>query len=85
MTAGLGRPPLSLCEHQVRNIVDATPLAIVHAVAGLAKCLNMISNPTLRKHMRGAVVLLRQLLLSLHHFAGEANDRVVLIGLSVNP
>src|SRR5215831_20673681 len=37
-----------------------------------------------REHMRGAVVLLRQLLLPLHHFAGEANDHVVLIGLSVN-
>src|SRR5215471_8782327 len=38
----------------------------------------------LREHVRGAVVLLRQLLLPLHHFAGEANDHVVLIGLSVN-
>src|SRR5499433_1100734 len=37
-----------------------------------------------REHMRGAVVLLRQLLLPLHHFAGETNDHVVLIGLSVN-
>src|SRR5262245_52094532 len=37
-----------------------------------------------RKHMRGAVVLFRQLFLSLHHFAGEANDHVVLIGLSVD-
>src|SRR5262249_56779921 len=37
-----------------------------------------------REHVRGAVVLLRQLLLPLHHFAGEANDHVVLIGLSVN-
>src|SRR5262249_47214327 len=32
----------------------------------------------LREHVRGAVVLLRQLLLPLHHFAGEANDHVVL-------
>src|SRR6266511_3588242 len=38
----------------------------------------------LREDMRGAVVLLRQLLLPLHHFAGEANDHVVLISLSVN-
>src|SRR5262249_51152931 len=37
-----------------------------------------------REHVRGAVVFLRQLLLPLHHFAGEANDHVVLIGLSVN-
>src|SRR5215831_10290818 len=37
-----------------------------------------------RKHMRGAVVFFRQLFLSLHHFAGEANDHVVLIGLSVD-
>src|SRR6516225_10396804 len=37
-----------------------------------------------REHMRGAVVFLRQLLLPLHHLAGEANDHVVLIGLSVN-
>src|SRR5437660_4642567 len=37
-----------------------------------------------REHVRGAVVLLRQLLLPLHHLAGEANDHVVLIGLSVN-
>src|SRR6516165_503961 len=36
-----------------------------------------------REHVRGAVVLLRQLLLPLHHLAGEANDHVVLIGLSV--
>src|SRR5262249_55320714 len=34
--------------------------------------------------VRGAVVLLRQLFLSLHHLAGEANDHVVLIGLSVD-
>jgi hypothetical protein len=34
--------------------------------------------------VRGAVVLLRQLLLPLHHFAGETNDHVVLIGLSVD-
>src|SRR5215471_2386657 len=37
-----------------------------------------------REHVRGAIVLLRQLLLRLHHFAGEANDHVVLIGLSVD-
>src|SRR5262249_66486 len=37
-----------------------------------------------REHVRGAVVLLRQLLLTLHHLAGEANDHVVLIGLSVD-
>src|SRR5712691_1347759 len=37
-----------------------------------------------REHVRGAVVLLRQLLLPLHHFAGEANDHVVPIGLSVD-
>src|SRR5262249_20668779 len=37
-----------------------------------------------REHVRGAVVLLRQLLLPLHHLAREANDHVVLIGLSVN-
>src|SRR6266851_9559992 len=32
----------------------------------------------------GAIVLLRQLLLPLHHFARKANDHIVLIGLSVN-
>src|SRR6516225_7088863 len=37
-----------------------------------------------REHVRGAVVFLRELLLSLQHFAGETNDHVVLIGLSVN-
>src|SRR6516165_3477929 len=37
-----------------------------------------------REDVRGAVVLLRQLLLRLHHFAGEANDHVVFKGLSVN-
>src|SRR6516164_6827929 len=37
-----------------------------------------------REHVRGAVVLLRQLLLPLHHFARKANDHVVFIGLSVN-
>src|SRR5258708_12637643 len=37
-----------------------------------------------REHVRGAVVLLRQLLLPFHHFAGEANNHVVLICLSVN-
>src|SRR6266436_6559174 len=35
-----------------------------------------------REHVGGAVVLLRQLLLPLHHFAGEANDHIVLIGLN---
>src|SRR5260370_28664088 len=38
----------------------------------------------LRENMRGAIVLLRQFLLPLQHFAGQANDHVVLIGLSVN-
>src|SRR6266542_2946741 len=38
----------------------------------------------LREDMRGAIVLLRQFLLPLQHFAGQANDHVVLIGLSVN-
>src|SRR6266567_6988699 len=38
----------------------------------------------LREDMRGAVVLLRQLLVPLHYIAGKANDHVVLIGLSVN-
>ena len=38
----------------------------------------------LRKHVRRAVILLRQLLLPLCHFAGEANYHVVLIGLSVD-
>src|SRR5262249_17295533 len=37
-----------------------------------------------REHVRGAVVLLRQLFLPLHHLAREANDHVVLIGLSVD-
>src|SRR5262245_22486318 len=34
--------------------------------------------------LRGANLLLRHLLLALHHFAGEANDHVVLIGLSID-
>src|ERR1700692_560405 len=34
--------------------------------------------------MRGAVVLLRQLFLPPCHFAGQTNDYVVFIGLSVN-
>src|SRR6266581_4945714 len=38
----------------------------------------------LREDMRGAIVLLRQFLLPLQHFAGQANDHVVLIGLSVD-
>jgi len=33
-----------------------------------------------RDHVRGAVVLLRQLFLPLQDFAGEANDHVVLMG-----
>src|ERR687888_471670 len=37
-----------------------------------------------REHVGGAVVLFRQLLLPLYHIAGEANDHVVLIGLSVD-
>src|SRR6266704_2629501 len=37
-----------------------------------------------REDMRGAVVLLRQLFLPPCHFAGETNDHVVFIGLSVN-
>lgn len=37
-----------------------------------------------REHVGGAVTLLRQLLLSLHLFAREANDHVVLIGLSID-
>src|SRR6266436_4184378 len=38
-----------------------------------------------REHVGGAVVLLRQLLLPLHHFAGEANDHIVLIGQTSPP
>src|SRR6266852_2322539 len=38
----------------------------------------------LREDVRGAIVLLRQLLLPLHHLAGKANDHVVLIGFFVN-
>src|SRR5262249_39119200 len=38
----------------------------------------------LREDVRGAIVLLRQLLLPLQHFAGQANDHVVLISSSVN-
>src|SRR6266542_5905966 len=38
----------------------------------------------LREDMRGAIVLLRQFLLPLQHLAGQANDHVVLIGLSIN-
>jgi hypothetical protein len=37
-----------------------------------------------REHVRGAVVLLRQLLLPLHHLPRKANDHIVLIGLSVD-
>src|SRR5262249_36584136 len=61
-------------------------------IAHLARAENELLAPALedklrfvfREHVRGAVVLLRQLLLPLHHLAGEANDHVVLIGLSVN-
>src|SRR6266568_2223914 len=38
----------------------------------------------LREDMRGAIVPLRQFLLALQHFAGQTNDNVVLIGLSVD-
>src|SRR5215813_13084085 len=38
----------------------------------------------LREDMRGAIILLRQSLLPLQHFTGEANDHVVIIGLPVN-
>src|SRR5216683_7070458 len=38
----------------------------------------------LREDMRGAVVLLRQLFLPPCNFAGQTNDHVVFIGLSVN-
>src|SRR5262249_41455689 len=37
-----------------------------------------------REHLPGAVVLLRQFFLPLHHLAGEANDHVVFISLSVD-
>jgi hypothetical protein len=37
-----------------------------------------------REQVGGAVVFLRELLLPLHQLAGEANDNVVLIGLSVD-
>src|SRR5207237_8469781 len=37
-----------------------------------------------REDIRGAVVLLPQLFLAPCHFAGETNDHVVFIGLSVN-
>src|SRR5882724_1745472 len=37
-----------------------------------------------REDMRGAIVLLRQLFLPPCHFAGETNDHVMFIGLSVN-
>src|SRR5215831_5092744 len=37
-----------------------------------------------REHVRGAVVLLRQFFLPLHHLAGEANDHVVFISLSAD-
>src|SRR5215467_5063972 len=61
-------------------------------IAHLARTENELLAPPLedelrfifRDHVRGAVVLLRQLLLPLHHLAGEANDHVVLIGLSVD-
>src|SRR5262249_59828209 len=61
-------------------------------IAHLARTENELLAPPLedelrfvfREHVRGAVVLLRQLLLPLHHFAGKANDHIVVIGLSVN-
>src|SRR5262244_618763 len=61
-------------------------------IAHLARAKNeLLASPledelrfVFREHVRGAVVLLRQLLLPLHHLAREANDHVVLIGLSVN-
>src|SRR5262249_5926048 len=37
-----------------------------------------------RENVGGAVVLLRELLLPLHHFSGEAYDDVMLIGLTVD-
>src|SRR6266404_8428685 len=61
-------------------------------IAHLARAKNeLLTSPledklrfVFREHVRGAVVLLRQLFLSLHHLAGEANDHVVLIGLTVD-
>src|SRR5215467_3333528 len=61
-------------------------------IANLARTENeLLASPledkprfVFREQVRGAVVLLRQLLLPLHHFAGEANDHIVLISLSVN-
>src|SRR5262249_835094 len=38
----------------------------------------------LRAAIRAAIVLPRPFLLAVQHFAGQANDHVVLIGLSVN-
>src|SRR5215471_17667795 len=38
----------------------------------------------LREDVRGAIVLLRQLLVPLQHIAGHANNHVVLVSLSVN-
>src|SRR6516162_1743549 len=61
-------------------------------ITNLARTENELLTPPLedklrfifREYVRGAVVLLRQLFLPLHHLAGEANDHVVLIGLSVD-
>src|SRR6266568_8917991 len=61
-------------------------------IAELARALNELLASLLkdklrfilREDMRGAVVLFRQLLLPLCHFAGQTNDHVVFIGLSVN-
>src|SRR6266571_2974264 len=50
----------------------------------LASALENELRFVLREDMRGAIVLLRQFLLPLHYFAGQANDHVVLIGCSVN-
>src|SRR5215471_4234795 len=61
-------------------------------IAHLARAKNeLLASPledklrfVFREDVRGAIVLLRQLLLPLHHFARKANDHVVLIGLSVD-
>src|SRR6266702_2179628 len=50
----------------------------------LASALENELRFVLREDMGSAVVLLRQFLLPLQHFARQANDHVVLIGLSVN-
>jgi len=61
-------------------------------IAHLARTNNELLAPPLedklrfvfREYVRGAIVLLRQLLLPLNDFAGEANNDIVLVGLSVN-